>query len=110
MMQRILISLLTLASSYVAVGDEYWIAYEGNGFPENEGWIRDASDPAAERWLQGGSLFIDSRADILMFENYYKTSFGGGLDPGPGEMFIMRWGLTVHEAAPWDDPRRLRVV
>lgn len=61
-MQRILISLLTLAGTCAAMGDEYWIAYEGNDYPENEGWVRWASEPPAKRWIENGSLFIDTRA------------------------------------------------
>jgi hypothetical protein len=86
-----------------AGADEYWIAYEGNDFPENEGWVRHASDPAAERWLEDGSLFIDSRADPHTTDNY-TIYFDGGLDPEPGETFIMSWQLNVHEAVPWEDP------
>ena len=86
-----------------AWGEPYWIAYEGNDFPENEGWVRYASDPPAERWLDGGSLCIDSRSDLQITENY-TLYFDGGLDPDPAETFIMRWRLKVHEATPWEDP------
>ena len=86
-----------------AWAEQYWIAYEGNDFPENEGWVRHVSDPPAQRWLEGGSLFIDSRAGVHTVDNY-SIYFDGGLDPEPGETFIMRWRLLVHEAFPWEDP------
>ena len=86
-----------------ARGEQYWIAYEGNDFPENEGWVRSTIATPPERWLEDGSLFIDSRADPHTTDNY-TIYFDAGLDPEPGETFIMRWRLNVHEATPWDDP------
>ena len=83
--------------------EPYWVAYEGNDFPENEGWERASSNPPAERWLESGSLFIDSRADVVVYDNYTIYSDGNS-DPSLGETFIMRWKLKVHEATPWDDP------
>lgn len=103
-MIRMLCFTIALAlATGVASADQYWVAYEGNDFPENEGWVRYASDPPAERWLEDGSLFIDSRADLGITENYgiYEEE---GLDPGPGETFIMRWRLSVHEVTPYYDP------
>ncbi|MEW6197344.1 MAG: PEP-CTERM sorting domain-containing protein [Planctomycetota bacterium] len=83
--------------------EPYWIAYEGNEFPENDGWLHYASSPPAQRWLENGSLFIDSRADPNITDIYgmYPTS---GLDPEPGETFLMTWRLNVYEAAPWEYP------
>lgn len=86
-----------------AQGEPYWFAYEGNDLPENEGWVRYATNPPAQRWLEDGSLFIDSRGSVPIVENY-TVYFQGGLDPEPGEMFVMRWRLKVHEATPWEDP------
>jgi len=103
-MQQALVCLILLAfGTVLAQAEQYWIAYEGNDFPENEGWVRYSSDPPAERWLEDGNFFIDSRADVPIVENY-TLYFDSGLDPGPGETFIMRWKLNVHEATPWEDP------
>ncbi len=91
----------------VAVGtawaEPYWFAYEGNEFPENEGWVRYATNPPAQRWLENGSLFIDSRADPGITDSYGMCP-AGGLDPQPGETFVMAWRMNVQEAAPWEDP------
>ena len=101
MMRRIVIAFLLVAAVEVAAADEYWIAYEGNDFPENEGWVRHASDPPAGRWLESGRLFIDSRADVDITENY-AIYFENGLDPEQGETFVMRWRLKVNESHLWD--------
>ena len=103
MMQRILIPCLMAVAAEFAVGDEYWIPYEGNDFPENEGWVRHASEPPAKRWLEGGSLFIDSRADVGITESYAMMR-KDGLNPEPGETFIMRWRLKIDEVVGFADP------
>ena len=84
-----------------AGADPYWYAYEGNDFPENEGWERYSSDPPAERWLEDGALFIDSRGIVGSTENY-TVYFDSGVDPGPDETFVMSWGLTVEETTHSD--------
>jgi hypothetical protein len=81
----------------------YWIAYEGNDYPENEGRTRYATDPPAQRWLQDGSLFVDSRGQPGVTDAYVMSP-AGGVDPDPGETFVMTWRLNVHEATPAEDP------
>ena len=98
-----LVVLCTSTAAPRALAEPYWIAYEGDDFPENEGWVRSTVGTPPERWLEDGSLFIDSRAHLLASDNY-TVYFDGGLDPEPGEMFVMRWRLNVHEVAPWEDP------
>ena len=86
-----------------ATAEPYWITYEGNDFPENEGWQRHTTEPPVQRWLEDGSFFIDSRGILASVDNY-TIYFDEGLDPEPGETFIMNWRLNVHEADPWEDP------
>ena len=90
-----------LMAGAIATADQYWIAYEGNDFPENEGWERYATDPSAQRWLEDGSLLIDSRADVDITEIYGMYP-EGGLDPQVGETFVMAWRLNVRESHLWD--------
>ena len=103
MMLKIAAAVFLAALVCGAGADEYWFAYEGNDFPENEGWLRSFSDPAAERWLEGGSLFIDSRADVDITESYGMKR-EDGINPEPGETFIARWRLQVHELVGFADP------
>ena len=82
-------------AALLAHAEPYWIAYEGNDFPENEGWTRISSEPLAERWLQDGSLFVDSRAVGLTVDVYANSP---PADPGPGELFVMAWRLLIHDS------------
>jgi hypothetical protein len=87
----------------VAGADEYWIAYEGNDFPENEGWVRIWNPPLAERWIEEGALVIDSRASGATNEWY--ELYPEWVNPQPGELFIARWRLRVDELTiGWRDP------
>jgi hypothetical protein len=86
-----------------AGADEYWIAYEGDDFPENEGWIRIWNPPLAERWIEDGALVIDSRASGATNEWY--EWYPEWVNPEPGELFIARWRLRVDEVSiGWRDP------
>ena len=103
MMRQILVPGLVLLAVQLAIGDEYWIAYEGNDFPESEGWTRVHGEIPAERWIEDGALVIDSRADVSIFD-FVKMAFDGTLDPDPGEMFLMRWRLKVDQVEGFYDP------
>jgi hypothetical protein len=85
-----------------ASADEYWVAYEGNDFPENEGWTRHFGAGGAERSLEDGALVLDGRDDIMIYDSYTMLR---PIDPDPGELFIMRVRLKVDELAfGYDDP------
>jgi hypothetical protein len=105
-MMRMLVFVVAALGVMVtqARAEQFWITYEGNDFPENEGWTRHFTDPPPQRWLEDGNFFIDSRADPHTTDNYTVYFDEGGVDPEPGETFIMGWRLKVHEATPWEDP------
>jgi hypothetical protein len=55
----------------------YWVSYQGNDFPENEGWERTFTDPngvvgqgGAIRTLENGSLVLNSREDVSIVDFY----------------------------------------
>jgi hypothetical protein len=87
----------------VASAETYWVEWTGDAYPETEGWIRYSSDPPAERWLEDGKLFIDSRADWFISEEYFLPR-PGMMTPGPGESFVMQWRVMVHEIVGYSDP------
>jgi hypothetical protein len=93
----VLLPVLACILAASATAEPYWIAYEGNDFPENEGWERYVTDPPAVRWLEDGSFYMDTRADPQTTDSY-ASSYDGGFDPGPGETFVLRWGLTVMDS------------
>jgi hypothetical protein len=103
MMRLISLAASVLLATAPAWAELYWYAYEGNDFPENEGWERHTSGLPVQRWLEDGSFFIDSRGILTSGDNY-TIYFDEGLDPEPGETFIMSWRLNVHEVARLQDP------
>jgi len=76
-----------------ATAEPYWIAYEGNDFPENEGWTRVYGDghwppqDEPDRWIENGELVIDTLRDDQLWEYYERLL----LDPADGEVFVAEW-------------------
>ncbi len=88
----------------------YWIAWEGDDFPENQGWTRYWGDWEGEyhgdgaiRTLESGILTYDSLADDGIYD-FSRMSLPGQVDPDPGETFVMEWGLTVAQVDGRADP------
>ncbi|MFN0137922.1 MAG: hypothetical protein ACKVS9_17605 [Phycisphaerae bacterium] len=83
----------------------YWVACEGNDYPENEGWIRNVDGPApAQRSLSDGIMTLDGLADRQIDDWYLLER---PLDAGADETFIMQWRLRVnainsHPLYPYD--------
>jgi len=98
------LAALSCAGFPVATAEEYWVAYEGNDFPENVGWERTYGDgnwppeDEPDRWLEDGALVIDTMRDPSLWEYY---SVNRSIDPGPGELFIAEWRLRVDEVGGW---------
>ena len=84
-----------------ASADEYWVSYEGNDFPENEGWTRVFSAGGAIRTLVDGDLVLDSLESVYIVDFYNMSR---PIDPDPGEMFIMRWRLRIDSVPRHRDP------
>ena len=97
------IVLLFAVTSVVAPAETYWVEWTGDAFPETEGWTRFTSDPPAERWLEDGSLFIDSRADWFISEEYWYPR-PGMMTLEEGETFVYRWRVKVDEVIVEIDP------
>ena len=94
MMRWLFVLTAALAVLVMPAGaEEYWIAYEGNDFPENEGWTRVYGDGGwppedePDRWIENGELVIDTSRDSQLWEYYWLPLF----DPGPGETFVAEW-------------------
>ncbi|MGD8453078.1 MAG: PEP-CTERM sorting domain-containing protein [Phycisphaerae bacterium] len=90
-----------------AQADPYWIAYEGDDYPENCGWGRTYGNwggqhqGEADRQIEDGVLKMDSLFDSGVYD-YVFIDRPGEMDPGPGETFIMQWRLLVHAGSGWD--------
>jgi hypothetical protein len=98
---HVVVAALVLGVPSAALADQYWITYEGNDYPENEGWDRHAYGGGAERYLQDGVLILDGRAspDISDFYRWNLPS-----DPGPGEYFVAQWRMRVDEVTGFAEP------
>jgi hypothetical protein len=103
MARVIIVTLVLTLTIRTARAEPYWVEWTGDAYPETEGWIRGSSDPPAERWLEDGKLFIDSRADWFIYEQYGQPR-PGMMTTGPGETFIMHWRVKVDEIIGVVDP------
>ena len=104
MNRRILCVTLGLGlAATIAHAEPYWVEWTGDTFPETEGWTRYSSDPPAERWLDDGKLFIDSRADWFMSEHYWFPR-PGMMTLADNETFVYRWCVRVDEVTVDEDP------
>jgi hypothetical protein len=97
--------LFVLAALGVLVGtagaEPYWITYEGNDLPENEGWGRSWGNDdgqyhgdGAVRTLEDCILTMDSLYDLRVYDYAYRYLYGA-VDPDPGELFIAEWRVQV---------------
>jgi len=104
MMRWLFVLVAALAAVAAPAGaDEYWITYEGNDLPENEGWAYIWSTPRAIRWIEDGALVIDSRASGAT--NDWYEWYPESMNPEPDELFIARWRLRIDELTiGWSDP------
>ena len=82
---------------------EYWITYEGNALPEDEGWNRYWGDADGEyhgdgaiRTVQDGILTMDTLHDPWIYD-YAQLFLPGQIDPDPGELFVMEWRLKIDQ-------------
>ena len=98
----LIICVATLGALIPSAGAEpYWVSYEGNDYPENEGWERTFCDAdgvvgqgGAVRTLEDGALVLDSRESTSIVDYY---DLFRPVDPGPDETFIMRWKLKIDD-------------
>ncbi len=96
----LLLAVLCGTLALTANATPYWVAYEGNDFPENEGWERASYGPPPTRYIEDGALVIDSLADLRTADFYYQRL---AIDPDPGERFVATWRLLVSETIqPFD--------
>jgi len=96
-MYRVLnIMLAMLLGAVTARASPWWVSWNGDAYPETEGWTRWSSDPPAERWLEDGKLFIDSRAVPGAYEEYGQER-PAQMTLAPGETFLMSFRVKVDD-------------
>ncbi len=104
-MSRMVGWVLGLALIAVFVGfaraDQFWISWEGDTYPEQDGWERYTRAGGAQRSLQDGTLVLDGMASWEIVDNYYIERT---LIPDPGELFRLDWRVRVDEVLGYTDP------
>jgi hypothetical protein len=99
-MYRVLnVMLAMLLGAATARASPWWVSWNGDAYPETEGWGHYATDPPAQRWLEDGKLFIDSRADWFI-NDMYSQSRPGEMTLGPQETFVAHWRVRVDDVIP----------
>ena len=89
----IVMALIGWVAVAVAQASPYWVAYEGDDFPENVGWARFyAPRYPAVRSIDAGALVIDSSANERIYD-YYAVE--RQINPNPGEMFVAEWRVQA---------------
>jgi hypothetical protein len=92
--------VLVAGAAATVRADQYWIAYEGKDFPENEGWTRSFSAGGAIRSLESGALVIDGLASDRIYDTYQWFDFE---NPKPEEVFVVEWRVLIDgQSEPFD--------
>jgi hypothetical protein len=90
----LLLPVLLSAAAAPLQAAPYWVAYEGDVFPEQAGWERQNSPDDSIRSIENGIFVLDTRPNEDMFD-FYRIE--RPIDPEPGETFIAEWRLRVVE-------------
>ncbi|MBU0638429.1 MAG: hypothetical protein KKB50_06150 [Planctomycetes bacterium] len=114
MSRMIALTMLLLIADSPVLADTYRVNYGGNQMPEEQGWeylwgneqgYFQGDPPEREIIDYGGNsvLRIETSHDPLNFVTF-KWARPDAFDPGPGEVFVMQWGLQVIEVTdpPFD--------
>ncbi len=81
--------------------EPWWLAWEGETWPEDSGWLRTTYGGGDERSLHDGVMTLDGRASIDS-SDFYRTYHSLSLDPG--QTFVMEWRLRVLAVSGFADP------
>ncbi len=104
------LAVLASLTASTATATPYWIAYEGNEFPEQVGWGRmygNENGPfagGAERSLRDGVFTLDSMRHNQIVDFYDVRR---SISPEPAELFVAEWRVLVD---PVSDPRDAGVI
>ncbi len=103
---------ILLGTAFILLGgaggraERFWVAYEGDDYPENQGWERVYGDEhgpgsgGAVRSLADGIFTLDGLYSNAVVDFYVKDR---AFDPGPGEKFVAEWRVLVDPASdPYD--------
>lgn len=84
---------VTLLLTPVGLAEPYQVAYEGDVFPEQDGWDRFTSNGGVDRLIVG-SVFRLSSNDFMTADQY-DMFMNNQLNAGPDEVFYVEWRLRL---------------
>jgi hypothetical protein len=94
-MYRLSLLLLLLAhGTSPGWADEFYLHYDGNDFPENEGWNRFATDPPVVRSLWDGLLGLNAYGDISTAGFYFTGP--DSFSVSDGEFLRVAWRMVTN--------------
>jgi len=88
------LTVLLYATVPIATAELYWVAYEGNDYPENEGWERITRGGGASRSLADGIMTLDGLDSIEITD---ILRMNRPLNPEAGEQFVVQWRLRINK-------------
>jgi hypothetical protein len=100
--------LLALVSG-AAHASPFWIAWEGDDWPESVGYVRSwgnwngPNQGGAVRTLENGALTYDTLYDPGAYDYYYRDDLPG-LELQPGETVVLEWRMKIDQAYSGGDP------
>lgn len=89
---------LGLLGSAASRAEQFWVDYEGDDYPENQGWTRaygNENGPyagGANRSLDDGIFTLDSLHNSQIYDFYRMDRT---VDPDPGELFVAEWRVRI---------------
>lgn len=96
MKNKVIAALLTAWLSVPVLATPFWVAYEGDDLPTNQGWSRSTFGPPATITQSNGLLRIDGRSSIETADVF--RMYPSDINPESGEYFVFEWSVLVLEA------------
>jgi hypothetical protein len=85
----------------LARADQFWTTWEGETYPEDDGWTHYTRAGGAQRSLADDAMILDGMSSSQIVDEYYISR---PLVPSVGELFRLDWRLRVDEEVGFTDP------
>ncbi len=102
LLRSIALAAVLAGTAGFAHAEPWTVTWDGNDYPENEGWYRDLWGPPDIRTLNAdGTMTLDTRITPQLWDTYLMWR---PLNPGPGETFFLSFRVCVSEVNGYYDP------
>jgi hypothetical protein len=79
----------------------WWVAWEGETYPEDDGWSRLVYGGGNDRWFENGAMVLDAQGDPNTVDEYGMQR---PLTLNPGERFLLEWNVRIDSVVGFTDP------